>query len=190
MTRERWRGFAGVALTVIVLAFAAKPAAAQPQFPERYSILWFDVQGTLVECTDFVPCTLPKCPAAMFFANKTCDYTDVSGDFATGRTRTTVDCRNIDFGGIFQNTKRVFMDVTCSRVGTAFWRVTPGGVFPPASCAAGVTYKRINQFTNNQTMNEGLAGVTISGVAGARGTCAQALDINGLSVTALSPAKR
>ncbi len=189
MTSERWRWGAGMTLAVIVLALAATSADAQPQFPERYSILWFDVQGTLVECTDFVPCTLPECPARMFFANHTCSYTDVSGSFAVGRTRTTVDCRNINFGGIFANTKRVFMDVTCSRLGTAFWRVNMG-TFPPGSCAAGVSYKRINQYTDNVTMNEGLAGVTISGIAGLRGTCAQALGMSGFGITSSSKADR
>ena len=65
----RW-SIGAVALAAIIMLQAAPAAAQPPQFPERYSIVWFDIAGFLIECTDFRPCTLPECPADMFFAGK------------------------------------------------------------------------------------------------------------------------
>ena len=105
--------------------------------------------------------------AYAFFADKfgRCDQSS-DEEFEPGRYRlSSCTWNNIDWSFFAPNTKQVILDVTCSRLGGPFFWF---GAMPPFSCAAGVTYKRIDQYGANVTMNEGYGAATI----GQRRDCA------------------
>ena len=154
------------AAVLVVLAIQAAPASAQ-LIPQRWSMVFFDVGGSLMECVDFGKCTNMGCPAYAFFADKfgRCDQSS-DEEFEPGRYRlSSCTWNNIDWSFFAPNTKQVILDVTCSRLGGPFFWF---GAMPPFSCAAGVTYKRIDQYGANVTMNEGYGAATI----GQRRDCA------------------
>jgi hypothetical protein len=159
-------------LVVMVVVATMAVAPAQALFPERYSIVFFDITGALLECVDFTNnCTDGTCQAKAFFAGKNCSYDQVVADHAgPGRTSTTMTCNNIVYGGLYA-ARTVISDINCSRKGEAWYRFT-AGTFGPGSCGAEVYYKNMLGIPGfNQ--NEGQGGVTIAGVApNGRGTCA------------------
>jgi hypothetical protein len=153
---------------VAVLAF--QPAGSEAALPERWSIVFVDAGGSLIECIDFGRCGGTICPAYAFFAGRAGKCDAPVEEFELGRTRlSSCSWRNIDWSFFAPNTKEVVLDVTCTRWGMPyFWF----GFFespPPFSCGAGVTYRRVDQFGFNSTMNEGYSGITI----GNRMSCGQ-----------------
>lgn len=159
--RGKTSWFVVAAMLVAVLAF--QPASAEAQdFPERWSIVWVDFFGSLIECTDIGRCNAATgCPAYAFFADRfgRCEYN--SEEFALGRYQLTgCTWKNIDWSFFAPNTREVIMDLSCSRWGGPFFWF---GAVPPASCGAGVTYKRLDQYGANLTFNEGYTGATIGG---------------------------
>ena len=161
-----------VVVLMAVAALQAAPARAQNLFPEGWSVNFDDVVGATVECVDFHRCSTPKCPADAFFSGKRGSYDNITSEFEPGRTRTSVRWQNVNWGSgfvvpVWVNTREVFLDVTCSRVGPSLWGFI-GFPFPPFSCAAEASYRRINQYTGNFSFNQGLAGNVIGG----RGRCA------------------
>ena len=123
------------------------------------------------ECIDFIACDQPTCPAKMFFADKRCSYENITGDFAPGRTRTTITCRNIEWGARAEAEVRlVTVDVVCSRRGSALFGVCEGRTCeppPPGTCGGATSIGA------PISGNEGWEGLTIAGLAAnGRGTCA------------------
>lgn len=151
-------------LFMAALAFQPAPAQAQPPFPQGSSIVFVDFFGSLMECVDFRRCSGGVCPADAFFAGRTGECTAVD-EFELGRTRTSCSWKNIDWSFFAPNTREVILDVTCSRWGSPFFFFFAD---PGASCGAGVTYKRILQYSVNVTFNEGYSSAAI----GARRSCA------------------
>lgn len=143
------------ALCVILLA--ASPAKAL--FPEGWSFAWQDVTGGIVECVDFISCGQASCPAVALAAASTGQYENVTGDFETGRTRTTVKFSRIFWApaGFFGPTRQVILDVTCSRLGFGLWTFV-GLNGAPASCGAEATLKGHFFFGN---INESYSAVTL-----------------------------
>ena len=150
--RGKTSWFLVAVLFMAVLAFQATPAKAL--FPEGWSIVTFDVTGSLMDCID-----IGRGTANAYLSGKrgTCTAAE---QFATGRTRMSCTWRNIDFSFFAPGTRELNMDFTCSRWGGPFFWF---GSEPPASCGAGVSYKRIDQFGANVTFNEGHAAATIGG---------------------------
>ena len=156
-------------LVIGVAAFQAAPATAQNLFPEGWSLNFDDVVGATVECVDFRRCSAPKCPADAFFSGKRGSYDNITSEFEPGRTRTTARWQNVDWGSgfvvpVWVNTREVFLDVTCSRIGPSLWGFG-GFPFAPFSCAGEASYRRINQYTGNFSFNQGLAANVIGGRA-------------------------
>ncbi len=164
--KSKMSWFLVAAVFVAVLGFQPAAAEGAENFPERWSIVWVDFFGSLVECVDFGKCTNAGCPAYAFFADQQGRCDSPSEQFEPGRTRLTgCTWNNIDWSFFAPDTRQIIMDVTCSRWGGPFFWF---GAVPPASCGAGVTYKRIDQYGSNTTFNEGYSGATI----GARRDCA------------------
>ncbi len=139
---------------LVIVAFGFQPAPAQAQFPEGWSMLFFDVTGFLMECVDF---SQDGTAYAYLYADKAGSCTTVD-EFEPGRTRLECVWRNVDWSFFAPNTKRFDLDVTCTRWGGVYYFVGSPG---PASCAAGASYKRVDQYGANFTANEGYSAATI-----------------------------
>jgi hypothetical protein len=158
-----------VVLVMAVAAFQAAPATAQNLYPEGWSMNFDDVVGATVECVDFIRCNSARCPADAFFSGKRGTYDNITSEFEGGRTRTTAFWRNVDWGSgfvtpVWTNTREVYLDVTCSRIGPSLWGFG-GFSFAPFSCGAEATYRRIDQYGGNFSFNQGLAANVIGGRA-------------------------
>jgi hypothetical protein len=170
-TKRLSLGLGAVVILSIVL-LAATPA--QAEFPEGWSVAWFDVGGGFNDCVDFRPCTDAGCPARFFAADKKCTYTEPE-NFGFQQTRTTITCNNFNWLG-FVPVQKFRLNVTCSREGGAFWRFV-GGTFATGSCAAEVVYRN---FGGPADFNEGYSGITIAGfAANGRGRCGAILSAPG-----------
>ena len=148
-----------ILVAVAVAAVLAAPASSQ-LIPQRWSMVFWDVGGSLMECVDFGTCTAVGCPAYAFFADKfgRCDQNS-DEEFELGRYQlNNCSWKNVDWSFFAPNTREVILDVNCSRWGDPYFWFGPQ---PPFTCAAGVTYKRIDQYGFNFTMNEGYSASTI-----------------------------
>ena len=145
-------------LFVGVLGF--QPAPAQAEFPSGWSMVFFDVSGSLMDCIDFAA---TGGVAYAFLAGRSASCTAVD-TFEPGRSRLSCTWRNVDWSFFAPNTREVIIDVTCSRWGSPFFGFNGFGA---GSCGAAVSYKRLDQYGLNMTFNEGYSAATI----GARRKC-------------------
>lgn len=144
---------------LFVMVLALQPAPAQAAWPEGYSMVFFDVTGSLMECVDLGRCGSDNLmPATAFLAGRfgSCQCPD---EFEPGRHHIdSCQWNDINWSFFAPNTKRVEIDLNCSRWGFPFFGFI---AFAPGSCGGAVTYRRIDQFGASITFNEGYAGASI-----------------------------
>lgn len=144
---------------VAFVAVLFQPAPAQAAWPEGYSMVFFDVTGSLMECVDLGRCGSDNLmPATAFLAGRfgSCECPD---EFEPGRHHVnSCTWNDIDWSFFAPNTKQVQIDLNCSRWGFPFFFFIAQ---PTGSCGGAVTYRRIDQFGASVTLNEGYSGATV-----------------------------
>lgn len=146
---------------LLVATLALQPAPAQAEYPEKSSIEMYDLFGSLVDCLDIGRCNAVACPALLYLSNRAGRCTPVEV-FEPGKNRTTCTFTNFNFSFFAPNTKKVELDLTCSRWGTPWFWFGSFDSPPPGSCAVESTQRRIDQYGFNFTANEAYTTATYS----------------------------